>query len=589
MISAIKLIGEQASSAGTITDDMYSNIKLGKKENFIATVDFSTNNKVIHITLEPIDKQSIKELSKEYLWVGNLKANTPQWHATTDNLSYLFEAVPRLYKNNFKKLKQIVENYYYDDKINFEDVSIEIYSKKYNTNIKFTKVASNKKEYRRELIDQLKKQTSDLNGFYSNIKLYTISIDGNLIVDDNEYKEILLNSLSLDDLIYNDGICFICGKKTKVTSDTKKLSYKYYNTDKHSFASNIKDFSKNFQMCKDCYNSIISGENFIKNNLATYLGYNILVIPEEIPFVQKNIDIKVDIKEAFKLVNSAINNNIDSIIKLENNALSITGPDEYFLNIIFYIPNNSSFKIIDMITEIPVSRIKEIDGALVRTYNNYSDLLQSNKYFNIGDFRKMVTLYTKESISMVKRIFTATPIQKAELIKRFNKYNSSNFFNSGKSKFVYKDILKQNAYIKFLGEIKSIKEEKNMENEEFEEKMGYSNVEEALFNMGFAMGEIGKYLYASKEIGKNPLLDKINFQGMNFRSIFRFGNAIDEKIQQYDIHSKKLPDSLKIFHEVLSRYIVNKEKWPLSDDENVFLIMTGYSLSRAKNNEEEIK
>ena len=128
-----------------------------------------------------------------------------------------------------------------------------------------------------------------------------------------------------------------------------------------------------------------------------------------------------------------------------------------------------------------------------------------------------------------------------------------------------------------------------MENEEFEEKMGYSNVEEALFNMGFAMGEIGKYLYASKEIGKNPLLDKINFQGMNFRSIFRFGNAIDEKIQQYDIHSKKLPDSLKIFHEVLSRYIVNKEKWPLSDDENVFLIMTGYSLSRAKNNEEEIK
>lgn len=589
MISAIKSIGERISSAGVISDDVYSDIKfIDKKENYIAIVNFSSNDKLINIKVEPInDKYSIKTLSKEYLWIGNLKANTPQWHATTDKICYLFEAIPILYKKDFVMLKPIVDNYYYNDKINFDNVYIKIYSQTYNINIKFnqdsSKKKNKKKDYRAELIKQLKEQTSNLNGFYNNVMLYTISIDGKLLVEENEYKNMLLNSISVDDLNYNDGVCSICGTKTDVTSDTKKLFFKYYNTDKHSFASNIQDFSKSFQICKNCYSSLISGENYIKKNLTSYIGYTILIIPEETPFVQKNIDIE----EAFKLVNSAINNNINSIIDLQNNKLSINGPDEYFINIIFYVSSNSSFKIIDIITEIPISRIKEIDSALGYTIRNFSNLLQSSKYFNIDDFRRMLAIYKKESLSMIKRIFTGTPIKKTELIKRFNEYNASQFFNKDKSKFVYNNIIKQNAYIKFLQKAKSIKEEINMESKEFEEKMGYNSVEEALFNMGFAIGEIGKHLYASKEIDKNPLLGKINFQGMNFRSVFRLGNSIDEKIEQYDIYSKKLSNSLKIFHEILSKYIVNKDKWPLTDDENVFLIMTGYSISRNNKNEEE--
>lgn len=71
-----------------------------------------------------------------------------------------------------------------------------------------------------------------------------------------------------------------------------------------------------------------------------------------------------------------------------------------------------------------------------------------------------------------------------------------------------------------------------------------------------------------------PILKKIKYSGMNIKDIVRFSNVISEKMVQLKI----------ISYNDLSLYLKNKlltpeiDRWKLSKDENVFYLMSGYSV-----------
>ena len=87
------------------------------------------------------------------------------------------------------------------------------------------------------------------------------------------------------------------------------------------------------------------------------------------------------------------------------------------------------------------------------------------------------------------------------------------------------------------------------------------------------------------------MLEKINYQGMNFNALEKLVNQIDEKISQYDVYGKNIGYALYMVHSTMSKYSLDSGKWPVNNVSNVFLIMTGYTVASqlANPNKEEIK
>jgi CRISPR-associated protein Csh1 len=102
----------------------------------------------------------------------------------------------------------------------------------------------------------------------------------------------------------------------------------------------------------------------------------------------------------------------------------------------------------------------------------------------------------------------------------------------------------------------------------------YDDPRKALFLLGYIVGNVGNKQYKSGHKTK-PILNKINFQGMNIQTIIRLTNDIFEKLSQYKI----LGYNEAIFHQYKRLVDIYSSDWPLNNQENVFYILSGYSFS----------
>ena len=129
------------------------------------------------------------------------------------------------------------------------------------------------------------------------VSIYTIKLDGDLLAKQQEYKNLIyyekINSLfDVKNKTYNKnlttGRCSICEKDESIatTSNATNLEFKFYNTDKIGFSSNLDGtFTRNYNICKECYQYIMIAENFIDNNLSTrFGGLKTYIIPHFIFF-----------------------------------------------------------------------------------------------------------------------------------------------------------------------------------------------------------------------------------------------------------------------------------------------------------------
>jgi CRISPR-associated protein Csh1 len=96
----------------------------------------------------------------------------------------------------------------------------------------------------------------------------------------------------------------------------------------------------------------------------------------------------------------------------------------------------------------------------------------------------------------------------------------------------------------------------------------------SLFLLGYMMGEIG-ISQSSQEIKNKPILNKINFQGMSTEKLIRLANEVPEKLKQY----RKLNYNENINTAFRILFESNMKNWKLSNQENVFYVLSGYSYS----------
>ena len=100
------------------------------------------------------------------------------------------------------------------------------------------------------------------------------------------------------------------------------------------------------------------------------------------------------------------------------------------------------------------------------------------------------------------------------------------------------------------------------------------NAKKGLFLLGYLLGEIGTK-QQSAGIKNKPVLNKLNFQGMSLEKTQRLTGDVFEKLRQYKILN---------FNEntfAAAKFLIDNDlnNWTLSNQENIFYILSGYAFS----------
>jgi CRISPR-associated protein Csh1 len=109
----------------------------------------------------------------------------------------------------------------------------------------------------------------------------------------------------------------------------------------------------------------------------------------------------------------------------------------------------------------------------------------------------------------------------------------------------------------------------------FVREMEYDEPKVALFLLGYLIGEIGNAQY--REGNSKPILGKITYQGMNQNKLVRLLNDVFEKLTQYKSGGKPLLHYSEGIFAECKRLLDKTIQEPLSDQENVFYVLSGYA------------
>lgn len=122
----------------------------------------------------------------------------------------------------------------------------------------------------------------------------------------------------------------------------------------------------------------------------------------------------------------------------------------------------------------------------------------------------------------------------------------------------------------------SVGEKIQLELEKFFQKMGYNNSQKSLFFLGRVLNQIA---YAQEQKGHSkPVLNKLNYNGLNKNDILKLRNDLSEKAKQYN----KVNETDFNFKEFTRLF--NFNNWEMHPDEALFFILSGYSFGFIKKN-----
>ncbi|MDO6354585.1 TIGR02556 family CRISPR-associated protein [Caloramator sp. CAR-1] len=626
MLEGIVQIGRALLEEGNLLDNLIKELPINDKKGrpyLVLKLNFKKDNLELDIS-EEMDSDTVKK----YLYVGTANGPTsPQWFASNKSITYfLSETIFNLTNIDFgdflnQKLKYVFEKFYVEVNPNAKsnkyryalnlayldnDVNVvnlyNDYSMQGKEDKGFLKVLE------KEFEDILKKKYGVK---FNEFGFFVICIDDIPLTEYEEYKNKVLEYKSAGSKEDNEDkgkkdsnlCCSLCGSDENVTYDLKKMKIKYYIIDKITFASELdsKKFYKNMLLCENCLNSVIAAEVYIENNLKTQIGdLNLYIIPHFIygePLNKEKLDFAV------KRLNNSYNTakNLKDIENLEKDILNLRDEKSYFLvNFMFFRKSNQSTKIQRFIKDVPPYIFEKIAKA-----SKYShDLIEKSLGFSYKTYLNLQNIYylipVKVSggeateyryiLNFYENIFTSRPINKEKLIDKFIEaakvimlkkegYNIDN----GEIEFY---ILNSNMLIKFLEKLGCLKEGKGLDVaklnvkesiKEYISNMGYDEQQTAMFLLGILIGEIGNSQYHRFD-GKKPILNKLNFNGIDKSKLIKLSNEVYAKLEQEKIRNynevvyadfKKLLDS-------------NLDNWKLNKNENLFYILSGYSYATTK-------
>ncbi|MEX0813647.1 MAG: TM1802 family CRISPR-associated protein [Chitinophagales bacterium] len=382
-----------------------------------------------------------------------------------------------------------------------------------------------------------------------------------------------------------------------------------FQTSTFNFASNFSEFQKNFQIENKSTGYLDKGAQYVLKNLqARIAGISHIIIPN---YMNKDlVAFNLDETELYLDKSSDLLFGYQSLEADIDRSLPKVGL--FWINYIAFESDGNSFKIINHIKDVNSIYLTKLTEVFNRSGNDFKDYIGGKFPFNLQSVFNIIPVRDGNkskvnlALNLFKDILEQKAVQPENLFKHFielslchwyGRYSAfKNIRQNNSFDFAIKDaVFKYSALIFTLKQLNLLEMEKEISSQTegqetsasdyqqriqtFFDKMEYSEAEKALFYLGRILSSVA-YAQYKKGHESKPVLNKINFNGMDADAIVRLSLDLREKTRQYNIHDKTEWN----FSEFTDRF--NEKNWPLSKEQNVFYLMAGYSfgLTKSDNN-----
>ncbi len=588
-------------------------------------ININTQEKLIHSASLELDEEKVKK----YFWVGNADRMNPQDRFTTDRLEYLIsQTIPNLLKSlpPGASLRTILAKcfpYFYSDQGRVsERYRYYLDPAKLNLNITIPRTQSPKQH-----ITAVANAFKEALSIPKEAVLYTLLVNGEILADHPDYHQYLYNSII--DKHFNEtrssagmkpskrarpteshtGTCYLCGSTDRpITFDMAQIKYKWYITQKINFASGVHEegFARNYQICQDCYKSLLQGERFIDRHLKTKMLETALhVIPEMLRPEELS-------EEALENLAKRITDQVNGLGRVE----SIRDMMDYFtrkqgyhqLTLVFAEHPQGNFKVVEVIPEVTPSRIHDVikkageADAWAREFFGEPSFNQA--WFNgLEDILLLLpirrvkrSLQTRPALLIAKHILLGEFVDRLGLLSDFLECARA-IIHENKSVYLVEQysakakgdpgtyILQTLIFMKFLTLLGVLQEgppyaggRKEMTEipepyKKMARELELDPFKESLFLLGTLLARVGSAQWRAGSKDK-PVLGKLNYQGMPLSRVREFSVDIFDKLRQYD----QLTEDSELIYAAAKLQLGQFEmSWPLSDKENVYYLLSGYA------------
>ena len=640
MLEAIREIGNEILGDGIDSkDNLLENLTLecpetirGRKQH-IVIINYNAVDKCIDVEFEEVSE----ETPKKYLWVGSADgSNSDQIYFTvrTNNIGHLLsQTIPNLLKRAsengafYARLKMARDDLFRDlgfakrnrYVLNGEKLGLleEGYIAKCLENGR--REGKKDKDLFKKIVKLLEKNLMKLikNRTHlskKEVALFSLRINNQPMADNPEYQSIIIKE-KIDSLFQKDKkVCSCCNTFEPYTAKPKFAkagsALGYYITDKIGFSSNLSgSYASRFVICKGCYQRLLVGEIFIRNELSSKLGgLNVYIVPKFLlpsGITPKQLSqwaeyIKFSFNSAKTFMGlEEFNERLEEFKEME------TLHNNYSLNLFFWRSGTGAeTKVLRLIVDVSPTKFTELTKT-TNTIKDVSDKLLGESYrwhidlqaiyylipLRVKKSKKETWLEYQKLLDLYDNIFCGRPVSYRFLIDqyiilariyKFEQFDTYNIKKPERDKDgLITAILKANLFLFYLRKLNLLHEGKVMDYEHlniaedmknFVREMQYDEEKVAMFLLGTLIGAIGNAQY-SPQSPKKPILEKITFQGMNRNKLIRLTNEVFEKLIQY----KQLPFCETQFYECKRLLDEKVNSWGLSDQENVFYILSGYA------------
>ncbi|ABY93586.1 MAG: TIGR02556 family CRISPR-associated protein [Thermoanaerobacter sp.] len=452
------------------------------------------------------------------------------------------------------------------------------------------------------------------------IGLYTVFIEGKPLSSYKEYVDAVIESKKpktqkTKKAGISRGVCSICGSQDAIAFDSSKVKFKFFTTNQIIFASSLSknNYYKNMQMCSECFSKYQAGENYISNKLSTKLtAFDVLIIPQFIhgkPISKYDLEIATDkIIDSFNTVKSY--EGIERLREEIGTSLDLTDEKSYFLlNFIFYEIDSQATKILRLIKDVDPSIFERVRIALENANKDVKEILGEKYkgtitlstvyYINPIRIKDGKAVKYRDILEIYDAILTGKNLSKKHIINnlvdgvRIIKFKKGGYNIIPEKRYIEFYLLEASMYVKFLEYMGCLKEGERLDVSQlkideniktFISNMNYNEQETAMFLLGYLIGQIGNVQYKKAQKGiqdegtpNKPILNKINFNGLDKQKIIRLTKDVFNKLNQ----EKILHYNEVTFYDMKRLIDSNIRNWKLNKDESLFYVLSGYSYATA--------
>lgn len=593
---------------------------------------FMFNSHTQELTFD-LNEEISTDTAKKYMFVGTIGGpNSPQWCTTVKTPDYfLTETIPTLLRQELpeeimRKIESVMDTMYihmegtdgkYKYFLNTEKTGMgkdldEIFSELKNSNPNEVKTNKQVQKEARTKVGNL------FNNFIKErysckkdlIGLCVLYIDDVCISCTDFYKKLLKKELQSSgggskkpdrkknsQKMERDYYCSLCRSMDNINFKLTKVKIKYYITDKISFASDInkKNFYRSFGLCKSCYKKLQSGEVYVKDFLKTNISiFDVYIIPHFI--FQSHLD-KTQLDDCSEKIRKKIKrlNNFTEIMSFRDELYNANIDDDpYLIDFVFFEASNQATKIKKVIKDLEPSVFDEMQKGLSDVNKQYQGYY--GKFgFDLQCFFHLIpsikgkggkySARLKQLIEWYSAIFSGRSINEKSIVEN-SIARARQFIVKNEEFEMINTIIKTNMAISFLMIIGCVKKntekggdfmtiELKPEIRNFIERAGYDDEKTGLFLLGTLISEIAYAQYKRNE--KKPILNKLNYWGMDRTKIISLSNEIFNKLKQ----EKILPYNERLYGECMK--LIGQSSLTMPKKEMLFLILTGYSISTTCN------